>query len=92
VISARDWRAHRAAEKWLEGGGDARGVPLDELAKACAAAAANLGRDLTPGEIDGTSAVVARVVQAREVRAKNDEDRARYLAARAQDYRRTEGR
>jgi hypothetical protein len=95
ILSAREARALRAVQRWLETA-DARGCPVDMLAAKVAASAAELGRDLTPGEVQSVcAAAVAAWVHTEEQRAAEEarrsaaeEERLAYLRRRAADYRR----
>ncbi len=68
IVTTRDLRAHRAAERWRETN-DHHGAPFDELAHAVVEHAARLRRDLEPEEVDRVCrAAVAAYVDAEEQR------------------------
>ena len=63
ITSPRVLRAHRAARRWVESGGDLRGAPVTCVEDAIADAADFMLRDLDLAEVDKqcTSAVAAFV-------------------------------
>jgi hypothetical protein len=93
AFSPRAHRARRAAERWHETHGTA--CPLDRILDAVAAQAATSAHDLTDDEIDRVCRATVEAWEreerariAKEGRAKQIEaERAKYLRARAADYR-----
>ena len=63
ITSPRRLRAHRAARRWVENGGDLRRAPVSVVEDAVANAADFMSRDLDLDEVDKTctSAVAAFV-------------------------------
>ncbi len=98
IMSAREARARRAAERWLETN-DARGTPLDVLASKVTESAQQLGRDLTIAEVEVVCAsAVAAFVHLEEQRAAEEarrsaaeDDRLEYLKRKSAEYRRNWG-
>jgi hypothetical protein len=87
ALGAREARARRACERWLETN-DARGCALELLATKATESASNLGRDLTPAEVEAVcSATVASWLAAEEQRLAaealsdaREQERLAYLA------------
>jgi hypothetical protein len=93
ALGAREARARRAAERWLEGN-DARGCPLDALVAKAVSSAEALGRDLTPHEVNTVcTATIASWIDAEAQRLAaealsdaREQERLAYLARRRQEY------
>jgi hypothetical protein len=73
ITSPRRLRAHRAAQRWAENGGDLRGAPVSVVEDGVANAADFLSRDLDLDEVDKTcTSAVAAFVHDREQSAASE--------------------
>ena len=87
ITSPRRLRAMRAAQRWIEGGGELYGVPISVVENVVADSADMLGRDLDLTEVERTcSSAVATAVHDREqaeaekaIAGAREEDRLAYL-------------
>jgi hypothetical protein len=85
----RRLRAKGDARRWAVLGGDRRGVDLAVIERACASAAARLGRDLDENEIDQhCTASVAAVLQL-DAEDPREAERLAHLREQAAFYRLT---
>jgi hypothetical protein len=84
ILSARQARARRAAEHWLEA--NACEVPLDVLARATAAKADELGRDLDVREVHALCVSSSRAWLHQEEQRRAEEARASARETERLDY------
>lgn len=97
ITSPRRFRAMRAAQRWVEGGGELRGVAQDVVEQAVADEADRLTRDLDLAEVDRTARAAVdaeeqRLAQEAIASARTQEleaERLAYLRKQADFYRLT---